>query len=191
MSLISFKLLLYWFLDRHLSHFVFLHPGDKVIPLFSPQCGECRICKHPESNFCSRSEYVSYCLLAQLGGHTALFCLMSFVCLCFTNQSANASGDFARRHQQVLLQGKADPQLYQHQHLLPVHRGRWYSSGQNRWSFTTGQSLPHRLWVLNWLWLCRQSRQGRMDSGPWNKLSAYYWYLKGRHGSWAGIRVFL
>lgn len=31
-------------------------PGDKVIPLFSPQCGECRICKHPESNFCSRSD---------------------------------------------------------------------------------------------------------------------------------------
>uniref|UniRef100_A0A5F9C6L7 Alcohol dehydrogenase 1 n=1 Tax=Oryctolagus cuniculus TaxID=9986 RepID=A0A5F9C6L7_RABIT len=27
-------------------------PGDKVIPLFTPQCGKCRICKHPESNFC-------------------------------------------------------------------------------------------------------------------------------------------
>ncbi|OBS59192.1 hypothetical protein A6R68_09683, partial [Neotoma lepida] len=27
-------------------------PGDKVIPLFSPQCGKCRICKHPENNLC-------------------------------------------------------------------------------------------------------------------------------------------
>ncbi|XP_038167916.1 alcohol dehydrogenase 1-like [Arvicola amphibius] len=31
-------------------------PGDKVIPLFSPQCGKCRICKHPESNFCMKNE---------------------------------------------------------------------------------------------------------------------------------------
>ncbi|XP_038167923.1 alcohol dehydrogenase 1-like isoform X2 [Arvicola amphibius] len=27
-------------------------PGDKVIPLFCPQCGNCRICKHPEGNLC-------------------------------------------------------------------------------------------------------------------------------------------
>lgn len=31
-------------------------PGDKVIPLFTPQCGKCRICKHPESNFCSTND---------------------------------------------------------------------------------------------------------------------------------------
>ncbi|XP_008824395.1 alcohol dehydrogenase 1 [Nannospalax galili] len=31
-------------------------PGDKVIPLFSPQCGTCRICKHPESNFCMQND---------------------------------------------------------------------------------------------------------------------------------------
>lgn len=31
-------------------------PGDKVIPLFSPQCGKCRICKHPESNFCCQNK---------------------------------------------------------------------------------------------------------------------------------------
>ncbi|CAO2600189.1 Alcohol dehydrogenase 1 [Lemmus lemmus] len=30
-------------------------PGDKVIPLFSPQCGKCRICKHPESNLCVKN----------------------------------------------------------------------------------------------------------------------------------------
>uniref|UniRef100_A0A8C5LH64 Alcohol dehydrogenase 1 n=1 Tax=Jaculus jaculus TaxID=51337 RepID=A0A8C5LH64_JACJA len=30
-------------------------PGDKVIPLFSPQCGKCRLCKHPESNYCAKS----------------------------------------------------------------------------------------------------------------------------------------
>nr|XP_021511469.1 alcohol dehydrogenase 1 [Meriones unguiculatus] len=31
-------------------------PGDKVIPLFSPQCGKCKICKHPESNFCLQND---------------------------------------------------------------------------------------------------------------------------------------
>lgn len=31
-------------------------PGDKVIPLFSPQCGKCRICKHPESNLCCQNK---------------------------------------------------------------------------------------------------------------------------------------
>ncbi|XP_062963691.1 alcohol dehydrogenase 1C-like [Cynocephalus volans] len=31
-------------------------PGDKVIPLFTPQCGKCRICKNPESNFCLKND---------------------------------------------------------------------------------------------------------------------------------------
>ncbi|XP_010601695.1 alcohol dehydrogenase E chain isoform X2 [Fukomys damarensis] len=31
-------------------------PGDKVIPLFTPQCGKCRNCKHPESNFCLKND---------------------------------------------------------------------------------------------------------------------------------------
>ncbi|XP_032117445.1 alcohol dehydrogenase 1C-like isoform X3 [Sapajus apella] len=31
-------------------------PGDKVIPLFIPQCGKCRICKNPESNFCLKND---------------------------------------------------------------------------------------------------------------------------------------
>ncbi|XP_036372639.1 alcohol dehydrogenase 1-like [Megalops cyprinoides] len=30
-------------------------PGDKVIPLFISQCGECRFCKHPKTNLCERS----------------------------------------------------------------------------------------------------------------------------------------
>ncbi|XP_040822782.1 alcohol dehydrogenase 1-like isoform X3 [Ochotona curzoniae] len=33
-------------------------PGDKVIPLFNPQCGKCRVCKHPESNFCLKNDLV-------------------------------------------------------------------------------------------------------------------------------------
>uniref|UniRef100_A0A669D6R5 Alcohol dehydrogenase 8b n=1 Tax=Oreochromis niloticus TaxID=8128 RepID=A0A669D6R5_ORENI len=28
-------------------------PGDKVIPLYLPQCGECRFCKSPKTNQCS------------------------------------------------------------------------------------------------------------------------------------------
>ncbi|XP_007184123.1 alcohol dehydrogenase S chain [Balaenoptera acutorostrata] len=30
-------------------------PGDKVIPLFVPQCGKCSLCKHPEGNFCLKN----------------------------------------------------------------------------------------------------------------------------------------
>ncbi|XP_004431047.1 PREDICTED: alcohol dehydrogenase E chain [Ceratotherium simum simum] len=31
-------------------------PGDKVIPLFTPQCGKCSVCKHPEGNFCLKND---------------------------------------------------------------------------------------------------------------------------------------
>ncbi|KAM8803554.1 alcohol dehydrogenase E chain [Rhynchonycteris naso] len=31
-------------------------PGDKVIPLFTPQCRNCNVCKHPEGNFCLKSD---------------------------------------------------------------------------------------------------------------------------------------
>ncbi|XP_053311649.1 NADP-dependent alcohol dehydrogenase-like [Spea bombifrons] len=31
-------------------------PGDKVIPLFVPQCGVCRSCKSPNSNLCHRND---------------------------------------------------------------------------------------------------------------------------------------
>ncbi|XP_054447673.1 LOW QUALITY PROTEIN: alcohol dehydrogenase E chain-like [Pteronotus mesoamericanus] len=31
-------------------------PGDKVIPLFIPQCGKCSVCKHPEGNFCLKND---------------------------------------------------------------------------------------------------------------------------------------
>ncbi|XP_040184218.1 alcohol dehydrogenase 1 [Rana temporaria] len=35
-------------------------PGDKVIPLFVPQCGECRCCKNPESNLCYKNDIGKY-----------------------------------------------------------------------------------------------------------------------------------
>ncbi|KAM8940359.1 alcohol dehydrogenase 1-like [Pelodytes ibericus] len=35
-----------------------IKPGDKVIPLFVPQCGECRCCKDPNSNLCSKKKLV-------------------------------------------------------------------------------------------------------------------------------------
>ncbi|XP_075057458.1 alcohol dehydrogenase 1-like [Mixophyes fleayi] len=31
-------------------------PGDKVIPLFLPQCGECRSCVEPKSNLCYKAD---------------------------------------------------------------------------------------------------------------------------------------
>lgn len=33
-----------------------LKPGDKVIPLFIPQCGKCNVCKHPEGNYCVKND---------------------------------------------------------------------------------------------------------------------------------------
>ncbi|KAM9330496.1 alcohol dehydrogenase 1-like [Gastrophryne carolinensis] len=29
-------------------------PGDKIIPLFLPQCGQCRACRDPRSNYCEK-----------------------------------------------------------------------------------------------------------------------------------------
>ncbi|NXO38292.1 ADH1 dehydrogenase, partial [Locustella ochotensis] len=34
-----------------------MKPGDKVIPLCHPQCGECSFCRNPESNFCKKSHF--------------------------------------------------------------------------------------------------------------------------------------
>ncbi|KAJ1206317.1 hypothetical protein NDU88_001724 [Pleurodeles waltl] len=32
-------------------------PGDKVIPMPMPMCGECRCCKHPYANICAKNEF--------------------------------------------------------------------------------------------------------------------------------------
>uniref|UniRef100_A0A674H8Z4 Alcohol dehydrogenase I n=1 Tax=Taeniopygia guttata TaxID=59729 RepID=A0A674H8Z4_TAEGU len=32
-------------------------PGDKVIPLCLPQCGECSFCQNPESNYCQKTHF--------------------------------------------------------------------------------------------------------------------------------------
>lgn len=37
-----------------------LQPGDKVIPLFIPQCGKCRCCVNPDSNFCYKNDLGKY-----------------------------------------------------------------------------------------------------------------------------------
>ncbi|KAM8940358.1 alcohol dehydrogenase 1-like [Pelodytes ibericus] len=37
-----------------------IKPGDKVIPLFVPQCGECRCCKDPNSNLCYKNDIGKY-----------------------------------------------------------------------------------------------------------------------------------
>lgn len=29
-------------------------PGDTVIPLYIPQCGDCKFCKSPKTNLCSK-----------------------------------------------------------------------------------------------------------------------------------------
>ncbi|XP_069834468.1 alcohol dehydrogenase 1-like [Dendropsophus ebraccatus] len=37
-----------------------LKPGDKVIPLFIPQCGKCRCCENPDSNLCYKNDIGKY-----------------------------------------------------------------------------------------------------------------------------------
>ncbi|XP_075465533.1 alcohol dehydrogenase 1-like isoform X2 [Ascaphus truei] len=37
-----------------------IKPGDKVIPLFVPQCGECRCCVNPKSNLCYKNDIGKY-----------------------------------------------------------------------------------------------------------------------------------
>ncbi|KAM4706830.1 alcohol dehydrogenase 1-like isoform 2-T2 [Discoglossus pictus] len=37
-----------------------IKPGDKVIPLFVPQCGECRCCVDPKSNLCDKNDIGKY-----------------------------------------------------------------------------------------------------------------------------------
>ncbi|XP_073445617.1 alcohol dehydrogenase 1-like [Dendrobates tinctorius] len=37
-----------------------LKPGDKVIPLFIPQCGKCRCCVNPDSNVCIKNDLGKY-----------------------------------------------------------------------------------------------------------------------------------
>ncbi|XP_005406330.1 PREDICTED: alcohol dehydrogenase class 4 mu/sigma chain [Chinchilla lanigera] len=47
-------------------------PGDKVIPLFLPQCRECNACCNPEGNFCIKSDIAGHGLLSD--GTTRFTC---------------------------------------------------------------------------------------------------------------------
>ncbi|XP_069878131.1 all-trans-retinol dehydrogenase [NAD(+)] ADH7 isoform X2 [Dipodomys merriami] len=47
-------------------------PGDKVIPLFLPQCGECATCRNPQGNVCIRSDLTGLGVLAD--GTTRFTC---------------------------------------------------------------------------------------------------------------------
>ncbi|KAM4834286.1 all-trans-retinol dehydrogenase [NAD(+)] ADH7 isoform 1-T1 [Thomomys bottae] len=47
-------------------------PGDKVIPLFLPQCQECSACRNPQSNVCVRTDISGHGVLAD--GTTRFTC---------------------------------------------------------------------------------------------------------------------
>ncbi|XP_002934817.2 NADP-dependent alcohol dehydrogenase [Xenopus tropicalis] len=36
-----------------------VQPGDKVIPLCMPQCGQCRACKSPNANLCDKNDFTN------------------------------------------------------------------------------------------------------------------------------------
>ncbi|XP_066430089.1 NADP-dependent alcohol dehydrogenase-like [Eleutherodactylus coqui] len=48
-------------------------PGDKVIPLFVPECGKCRGCNTPNSNMCVKSEFASGGLTGLMEDGTSRF----------------------------------------------------------------------------------------------------------------------
>ena len=37
-----------------IQHMAFFFLGDKVIPLYAPQCGKCKFCLTPRTNFCGK-----------------------------------------------------------------------------------------------------------------------------------------
>lgn len=47
-------------------------PGDKVIPLFLPQCRECNACRNPDGNFCIKSDITGRGVLSE--GTTRFTC---------------------------------------------------------------------------------------------------------------------
>ncbi|XP_011384461.1 alcohol dehydrogenase class 4 mu/sigma chain [Pteropus vampyrus] len=47
-------------------------PGDKVIPLFAPQCRECKSCRNPDANLCIMSDFTGRGVLAD--GTTRFTC---------------------------------------------------------------------------------------------------------------------
>ncbi|GAB1288160.1 All-trans-retinol dehydrogenase [Apodemus speciosus] len=49
-----------------------VRPGDKVVPLFLPQCRECNACRNPEGNLCIRSDLTGRGVLAD--GTTRFTC---------------------------------------------------------------------------------------------------------------------
>ncbi|XP_069486766.1 alcohol dehydrogenase 1-like isoform X2 [Ambystoma mexicanum] len=46
-------------------------PGDKVLPLYVPECRECKCCKNPKSNFCEKSDLAT--LSGLMGDGTSRF----------------------------------------------------------------------------------------------------------------------
>lgn len=40
------------------DQFYFFPKGDTVIPLYVPQCGECKFCKNPKTNLCQKIRLV-------------------------------------------------------------------------------------------------------------------------------------
>ncbi|XP_068088166.1 alcohol dehydrogenase 1-like isoform X2 [Hyperolius riggenbachi] len=61
-------------------------PGDKVILLFNPQCGECKHCKDPKANLCLKSDVGKHiCLMAD---QTSRFSCMGQQIHHFLNTSA-------------------------------------------------------------------------------------------------------
>lgn len=54
--------------------------GDKVIPLFISQCGQCRFCKSPKTNLCEKGWWGPITSLVFRNFHNTFFFNITFVC---------------------------------------------------------------------------------------------------------------
>ena len=43
--------------------------GDTVIPLYIPQCGECKFCLNPKTNLCQKIRLVSFYFILKTRGN--------------------------------------------------------------------------------------------------------------------------
>ena len=77
--------------EESVAAYASVKPGDHVIPLYTPECGECEDCLSGKTNLCTRIR-----AHPEQGGH-------------------------ARRHLALLVQGQADLALHGHEHLLRTH----------------------------------------------------------------------
>ena len=90
-------------------------PGDHVIPLYTPECSECKFCKSGRTN------------------------------LCAGDPRDAGQGPDARRHEPLLEERQADPALHGHVHVLRVHGAARDRAREDQQEGAAREGVPARL----------------------------------------------